>query len=490
MLARGSTWYEQLGDGTQDGYTVQAYGSGDLPTIDASDEATGWTLATGSRYTIGWTPEISSTGLTVVYEDGFGLTEVESLAACEATAGTFYAPAIDGTEKTISVHASDSGNPNTNGKSYRISKRGMGIWLGDNCTVANVRTQRQAHDNGSTVLGDYSNVYGCEFLHGHRRNMTIKCGTVRTSVFRYSVLPVVGFTTLFVASSTNPTCKSVTLRDCVFADQPTSYTIKCTTPGDKYTSFNIERCLIYNCYGGVSVEQCLEVNISDTYFLGADNGVTDDTSLYMGKLGDYAALDRCVFWLGQDAIPGTAGHDRIVSNAYSSSTYVFRNCIFDIYKAYSYFYGTNLLTELTITNCVFADDTRASRIVYDTGTDDFHHHFSYNICVRPPWVIYEYGGTSPLTDTDYNLFADGTPRVTINGTEYANLSLYIAAEDTDQNSVIDTPTFETEANANRPKFINASDSPAINIDGNGNDAGLMEYISAPYVEAWLAEEEA
>jgi hypothetical protein len=139
---------------------------------------------------------------------------------------------------------------------------------------------------------------------------------------------------------------------------------------------------------------------------------------------------------------------------------------------------------------VFSRDVVSGRIVYDAGTDDFHHYFSYNIYVGSSYYIYNYGGAAPLTDTDYNLFASNAPDVVINGTTYNNVSSYIAAEDTDQNSVIDTPTFETEANANRPKFINASDSPAIDIDGNGNDAGLVEYISAPYVEAWLAEEEA
>ena len=93
------------------------------------DVLAGWVDATGGAWSTQFTAQCVITqagGQTQVIENGFPLQRMDSLAACQGKAGSFYPTTMIGTTPTtmtVYVHATDGGNPNTNGKIYEATVR-------------------------------------------------------------------------------------------------------------------------------------------------------------------------------------------------------------------------------------------------------------------------------------------------------------------------------------------------------------------------------
>ena len=161
-LARGSEWFEEIEGVSEDGLLVQSYGSGELPIIDATDAAPTWTQPDAGGNPNVWAASINheialeDASRLIVLEDGIPMPRQNSIANVNANETSRYSPS-DGSltsndPATVNIHATGSGNPNSNGRTYRITVRETAIQANDNAVVKDVECRGGAHNNGSLVL--------------------------------------------------------------------------------------------------------------------------------------------------------------------------------------------------------------------------------------------------------------------------------------------------------------------------------------------------
>lgn len=133
--------------------TVGAYGLGEKPVLDCSDIFTGWTLSSGE--TVVYEKALSglpghSKILGNAWENDTFLTQVSSKAACAALPGSCYVTNWASATPTVYIHATDSSNPNTNGRTYSVSVRDPALdFTGNNLTIRDICTRRNANQDGS-----------------------------------------------------------------------------------------------------------------------------------------------------------------------------------------------------------------------------------------------------------------------------------------------------------------------------------------------------
>ena len=130
-LARGSVFRETANFSA--GVTVETFGAGLRPIITGQDIVTEFAIyGSGPAYTftIDLSAVAANRGYPGVWEDGIRLAEVASIAACEATPGSFFfagpgshAGGWAAGIKTYYVHPSDSSDPGSNNKLYEVYAR-------------------------------------------------------------------------------------------------------------------------------------------------------------------------------------------------------------------------------------------------------------------------------------------------------------------------------------------------------------------------------
>lgn len=161
------------------GKRLKSYGSGDRPILDPRENITGtWTLY-GAAYTYQQTVNhaLSSPSVHRVWEDGVRLVRVANAAACEATAGTFYAAIPSGTTGVIYIHPNGDGNPNSNGKTYSYSFRMYGVNMGDGCVVDGIKTGWNGGNDGSIrALARNCVIRNCDAIDGAKHHVLISEG--------------------------------------------------------------------------------------------------------------------------------------------------------------------------------------------------------------------------------------------------------------------------------------------------------------------------
>jgi hypothetical protein len=169
-LMAGSEWRETLDTSSVSGVTIQGYGSlatNGLPVIRGDDVVTDTWLTSVDRsdantnvYSLAaqdFAFPIGQSGLPPnVYENDVIMTWASSLAACQATPGTFYHDATfsNVTGITVYIHPTGSTNPNSNGREYSLTTRTWACRVGNNSTIRLVEGINQAHDNGGINGGD------------------------------------------------------------------------------------------------------------------------------------------------------------------------------------------------------------------------------------------------------------------------------------------------------------------------------------------------
>ena len=134
------------------GCVITTHGGGPRPVISGKDVVSSFTEYSAPAYTFTVSIEamVANRGYPGVFEDRVRLTEVivgdagiadaaAAIAYVEANPGTFYfagpgthAAGWAAGSKTYYVHASDSGNPGSNGKTYEVYKRLFAVLLGGN----------------------------------------------------------------------------------------------------------------------------------------------------------------------------------------------------------------------------------------------------------------------------------------------------------------------------------------------------------------------
>lgn len=151
-LARGLSLRQGLTSSVST-LTVSSLGSGAQPVLDCSDVITGWTLTSGE--TVVYEKALSglpgnSKILGNTWENDTFLTQVTSKAACAALPGSCYVTNWASATPTVYIHATDSSNPNTNGRTYTVSVREYAINItADDAIVRDICTRRNANQDGS-----------------------------------------------------------------------------------------------------------------------------------------------------------------------------------------------------------------------------------------------------------------------------------------------------------------------------------------------------
>ena len=161
-LAAGSVWHEQM-TLPRGHMTIEAYGSGTKPLLDASDPiATGaWskTASTTNVYQASITHDTNALGKTFIglWENGTHLIWETSIANVDATPGSYTlsdTSASPPSPVTLYVHATGNGNPAINGNLYEYASRSFALYDGyGNQIIDGTWTRRNMHNDGNIVLG-------------------------------------------------------------------------------------------------------------------------------------------------------------------------------------------------------------------------------------------------------------------------------------------------------------------------------------------------
>jgi hypothetical protein len=203
------------------GVAVQAYGSGTLPVLDASNITanSGW-VQEGGGNTSCYTKTLSHTGAAGLYMslwiDNVRPKWYATIAECQANPGSFTVGLSTGTSNVFTVHPFGSTNPNTDGKVYEYSARNYGCVTGGNSQVTAIRTKKQIHNNGSGSFGINNIVSDCVFEDGVKHNAYGSPGTTFNNCIAWKCdWPKRDGWIGIVLHSTVATGKTGTLRGCM-----------------------------------------------------------------------------------------------------------------------------------------------------------------------------------------------------------------------------------------------------------------------------------
>lgn len=216
-LIKGSYWRESLDLSALSGVTVSGigYGTGDAPVIDGADVVTAWTAeGTANVYQAIVAHDSADTHRGTVYENGTLLTRVYSVAACSALPGSFVdIKGSDGSPWTVKIHATDSGDPATNGDVYDLSVRYHALALGAGAKVSGLQTQRAISNDGGTAGSSQAGLSLSQMIlkDGTKHNIVIGSGTLRDSVMIENdpVTPYQVSNTGYAAYIPDPTADSI-----------------------------------------------------------------------------------------------------------------------------------------------------------------------------------------------------------------------------------------------------------------------------------------
>lgn len=259
-LDRGSYFREQIATPGADasGVVVGAYGAGRLPILDAADVAGAWAKTAGrtSIYDQVWTFTTAVGEFLSLWEDGVRLRWVASLDLCDATAGTYYVPTLNGTSTTIYVHATGSGDPDSNGKTYEISRRHTAITAGINWIVSDTRGKRPLNRSGALLGGVGAEFHRCIGEDGTSHNIQITSGgrAVDCIGWKCDWNDRVGFTT-FVAFAIDGRASSAEFVRCISVLE-TAKVLEALSGGHAIDGFYAHTASSSNRFDSISYLDC------------------------------------------------------------------------------------------------------------------------------------------------------------------------------------------------------------------------------------------
>jgi hypothetical protein len=485
-LKRGSYWRELLGadaDGSPNswpsGSKVTDYGAGVIPVLDGANVAVNGSFSlTGGQtktYQINWAnsmPSFTGKEFFSAWENGTRLIRATSIANCEATAGSCYAPDPTGTSpQLIYIHATNDSNVSTNGKTYEITARlyGIGFPGVSGVTLASavdgtvgLRARRGGSNNGSVECGLDATIKGVVSQEGRLHNFLFASGTA-TDCYSWRVEPASNGTG-FVAFANDATGLSAAFVRCYHIGNTAA-----VSP-DGETGFYAHSS------GGVGTQHAL-VSFTDSYtyycFAAFDGlatafnltrGGAENVVLAIGSGADSVAADDCYFKMNS---PNT-GQEILSPAGAAGSLTNSRVEMASQFRAGFLGHGSWDISHNTI-YCSFT--SYSYTIDYDnTSTINFHH----NICVNTHNVLGSTVASTGLTlgTWDNNVYKDdgGGTFWTLNGAAFdSGLAAWKTHSGKETNSITSDPLFNGSPSAG--DFTLQSGSPAIALAaGATNDA--------------------
>lgn len=372
-LYYGDEWNEQYDPGV-DGIKLIPYGTpaNGLPIISGMDVITGWTLVAAmtnayeksvthsvgaaANYNYLMVAEIDETDeSTQPYTAYNFLRRVADVATCESTAGSFYAPnPVTGSTDTVTIHPSDSGNPNSNGKRYEVTTRefcvnnfipaGYGY---NNLVLYKFILKLSGDGYGQVGAGNDAWVQQCLFLGSGTHSIVIKDGTIDQCVF---IDGPAGLATSYQVTfyQENSIGKKCYLKNSIFYSTNNSSFYAHNSLGEsyKYDTIHVSNCKFYNFGQSIALSCGAET----------DNLIIEDCYIEDGAYGVYVGaanvtIRNCIIkdadqgvWLSYPTNPSqsiTVENCLIITNdssSGSSNPYLFNRA--------------NPNCDITITNCI------------------------------------------------------------------------------------------------------------------------------------------
>ena len=429
-LKAGSYWRDQLDISGKSNITIVGYGIGAMPILDSDDIAGSiWSLSSGKTYCYqtNWSHNITAnTSRIVALEDGNMLSRVTSQALVESTDGSYYSP-NDGNLSTnnptlIYIHPTGGGNPNSNGKTYTITRRLSGILGGStasNTIVKNVNTKNNANNDGSISLGDNNTISNCIIERGIKHHAVVGPGTYSDILTKYVDQETTAETSNIALTfySTVGTGKSATFDNCHIIGNDNLYSSNgfyshCSS--GELSSLSISHSSVRKHNGSSFSGSVSSFSVSDSY-----SKKTTTASNYAEIVGDSATViaSRVV----SNGIG--AGFVKPITTNHSSTSITLRDCV-----AFS---GqtvgrigidgrNNTGSTYDVQNCIFFLPSGFTTTYFiDIGGTGNTLRARFNIFIGANYRIFNSVNTN-TNDIDYNIYyrPSGNYEWNINGTYY------------------------------------------------------------------------
>lgn len=425
-LAKGSHWREQL---TLPGNscTVTTYGSGARPIIDGSNVMTGWSKTGGQTYVyqITCTPEWASANYLNVWENGAFLVRAANLAACDSTAGSYFPSGSSG-EITLYVHATDNGDPSSNGSTYEYSHRARSIYAANQAytgiSISGIHTRCNLEENGSIFIYKSSTVDDCLIADGSRHNLYIGEGSTLTDTTLRNAYYGAGSYSLLVCYSATGTGLGFTCENCTCENTKGGVDSLGTGFYGHTTSGSLGALVYRNITasnlgyaldtGGSASLVTIETFAAGNCLYGINAQVSTTVSGYTHSIDT-----------NRRSIVLTAGKTLTMSDSTTTLT--------GIYPSSGHIYSAGAGVTISIEDCTFVDNNTQS-IIYAgaTGASVYARNCTFQAVTRP----YNIAATGAV-DSDYNRFTDDVAPI-LNGVTYNTLALWRAGTGNDLNSTL------------------------------------------------------
>ncbi len=277
-----------------------------------------------------------------IYENGVRLTRASSQANADATAGSFYCPLegslTSGTPFTIYCHASDNGNPFSNGKTYEVTAREQGIVLGDashaNARIENIECRRGGHTNGPLQIGISGVAAGCVVRYGADKGFNLNGGTC------FACQAIDGeFGNDFYLNSTQAT---TLLENC-------SVSLGATSAAISAAGFSI----VGGSSGTVTLRNCSCTSHQTAYSVGVTTGTVNISNCYAHCRSSVTSFKALA--IVSSAIPTTVTIDHLRAEGNGSLYYDAHNN------------SGSTVPATTLTNCSFIESGNDNGILVDEG---------------------------------------------------------------------------------------------------------------------------
>lgn len=428
-LKKGSHWREELII-EADSISIQAYGSGAAPIINASDVLPNASFSkTAGRtnvYEISVAPEWSGVDWLNAWEDDAYLTRAADLAACDTTPGSCFPSGASGTI-TLYVHASDSSAVTGNGKTYETTIRQHALTFGaqNNCSVGGLDLRRNLGNNGSLELGPNNQASNCTIRDGSKHNVYSRTGCRLTNVTATGIYYGTANCNLFVVNENSPNGEGVTFINCTADggtenEHATGFFSHMNVSGD-FGTITADGCTIVDCCIGFELLDTAATVISNCEYTGWTYA-NCKTARVSGSSGSLTIDNITVTMDGGRFLSS----DQAITITLTDSTIEFTS------QAQTGFLYLTGAADLTVTGTSFTD-TDISTIIYadNAGARISASQNTYNDPLRVLWLQ-----ASATYSSDYNSFSEEEMRHNVEGATYLTISDYVTATGQDQNSTV------------------------------------------------------
>lgn len=481
-LARGSRWREQMGEDTWDSPTVQSYGVGPRPILDAADvvAAGDWSAAGGTAnvYENDFTPEVDVSGRFIVLQDGVALQYVADEATCDSTEGSYTAPLVSGAAPyTVQVHRRGGGAPV--GNEMEVSSRGFGIVCEGSPTIQGLHTRCGDDDSGSLVvyMGDATDdatLDDCVAEWGGKHNLYVAGGTVSRCVGLYWMPADTTSTTLvFYRGTANGV--NCTFDDCAAINHPRIYDKVQDGAGpfiahmgdtpNKAGDVVLRHFGVAYANGGLSHADLTSFTLEDSIF---ERSASTGAGSAHVRVTDEFTIRRCRFY-GHTGAHG----QRMVQVYYDESSGEIEDSVFvgaDVSDGLLNLSSTGATVTVDVNHCVFAAANLDGTVYAIGDTDAAELTNENNMFITVPggmsraFTLDKAGST--LVASDYNVYYDNDSGDTIQvrdsqATAVRDVSVFIGEGTYDQNSSLTSPTWNADTiTGPRPHFQETDASAA------------------------------